>query len=213
MLSYNHSFNIHALFSEIDADKGGFLTVEELSKWAASYGPLENAGINWHAIARLWNAGADGEVETQRIYFDEFALGLTGTLASAIPRTRILDAYGFPVDVRFSASDSEALKREYVASSLVAVLAETDKLAAMDERPLSAGQADRLWRALDRYGYGPLPVTTVGQWLWDVARFRAPLAELESLLNGGAVTQDQFKARLAAPDSAEKEEDAKAGDR
>ena len=115
--------------------------------------------------------------------------------------------------MRFSASDSEALKREYVASSLVAVLAETDKLAAMDERPLTAGQADRLWRALDRYSYGPLPVTTVGQWLWDVARFRAPLAELESLLNGGAVTQDQFKARLAAPDSAEKEEEAKAGDR
>lgn len=84
-----------------------------------------------------------------------------------------------------------------MSNAFVAVLEETEKLALMEDRPLTAGQAEQLWRALDRGGYGPMPVTTIGRWLLDVAGFNAPMAELESLLNGGMVTKGQFFERIA----------------
>lgn len=202
LLAYNQSFNIHALFAEIDADKNGYLTIEELEKWAMAYF-AQDARLDWEAIARLWNSGADGNSPNQRIYFDEFAIGLTGGLPSAIP-SRVIDRYGYPAEVRFTANDTEALKKDYVFNSFVAVLAEIDKLASMDGKPLYVDQAEKLWRALDRYGYGPMPVSTIGRWLLDVAGFNAPMAELESLLNtGGMISRDQFIERIAIAPRAE----------
>lgn len=191
-LSFNRQFNIHALFADIDSDKNGYLTIAELEKWASAF---FSSGMNWEGMARLWNNGADGDSESQRVYFDEFSIGLTGGLPPAFP-TRIINRYGYPEDVRFTDDDSVALKRSYVSDSFVAVLEEINNLVSI-EPPLVAPMAEKLWNKLSLM-HGQLPIELVGQWLFDASGFNAPLPELDALFNAsGMISKEQFLQRIA----------------
>lgn len=42
------------------------------------------ANIDWLALVKFWNNGADGNSQQQRLYFEEFRHGVTGGLHSGI---------------------------------------------------------------------------------------------------------------------------------
>lgn len=97
------------------------------------------------------------------------------------------------MEVRYRPEDVEALEQHFVKDSVVALLEETDKLAAMD-RPLTAEQAEKLWASMNQSG------RSLGEWLLEVAEFNVPAVELESLMSAdGRISYQQFIDRIAVP--------------
>ena len=88
---------------------------------------------------RLWPCAAAGGIVAGMS--TPTLIGLTGGIPTAFP-VRIIDRYGYPVDVRYTEVDSEALNRSYVKEAFVGVLEEVDKLVSI-EPPLSCARLCR----------------------------------------------------------------------
>ena len=151
---------------------------------------------------RLWNRGADGDSETQRVYFDEFNHAVLGGFGTRSVVRHHIDAYGRPYTVSSgpelpSAEKQEAFK-SHIDETLANVILEQNRLAKENAKPLSQDQAERLWKNLCHPGYAHISVNSVGQWLLDVAYYNSPIHELEGLLQAAdSVSQDQFVNALA----------------
>ena len=66
---------------------------KELKEWGSEIG-----GVDWVALVKLWNNGADGMApdHRQRLFFDEFNSNLTGGFATPITVSHHVDEYGTP---------------------------------------------------------------------------------------------------------------------
>lgn len=139
-MSYNSRFDIRALFSAIDADQNGYLTPAELTTWAAAHPSLE--GLDWNAITKEWNNGADGDAEEQRLYFDEFNHAILGGFRTETVVRHHIDPYGrsYVVSTSYGASNKETEEtyKSNIDSSLANVILEHSKLVSDNGKALTA---------------------------------------------------------------------------
>ena len=207
LLSFNSAFDARELFREIDADKSGWLSANELASWAARVAGSKSgrlAGVNWGEVVRFWSRRPESD-EEPKLFFEEFAAGITGGFytrgySHTVVEYDVFGGYPRTLGPRPFA-ELDVTTQANIRTAVDDIILEAAGCATLTAQPLTRDQAERLWDNLDVYGHGGVGPHAVGEWLLAAAGHSAPTDHIEGLLGlpygAGMVSRAQFVESLS----------------